>query len=78
MALVTNLKKSKTQKEGKQSEVNCAYKILKNIDGEIELQIETYRIADINMEGAPTQIIKFSPKAVKELAKIILVDVLLK
>ena len=42
------------------------------------MQIETYRAADITMEGAPTQIIKFSNKAVKELAKILLVDILLK
>ncbi len=78
MAIVTSLKASKTKKIGKQSEVNCGYRIINNENGEYELQIETYRSSDTSMEGDPTQIIKFSGKAVKQLAKILFNDILLK
>ena len=78
MAIVNSLKKSTKIKQGNQTEVACAYKILTMDNGHLQLQIETNRNGDTNMEGDPTQIIKFSPKAMKQLAKVLLVDILLK
>lgn len=78
MAIVNSINKSTKSRQGTQTEVACAYKILTTDNGQLQLQIETYRNGDVNMEGDPTQIIKFSPKAMKQLAKIMLVDILLK
>ena len=78
MAIINQLKKNDKESNKRQKEVVCKYSIGSESNGNKYLQIETFRAEDKNGDGASTQNIRLTEKAIKQLTKILINDILLK
>lgn len=71
MALVRHMDRAELQTEVPHTEANATYTIIRNRDGSLSLQVDTYGSEERKLVGKKSQSIRFAPEAVEQLRRIL-------
>jgi len=67
MALVQSMRHLSLEKAGPHLPVECTYSIIRDLDGRLCLQIDTYGSAERKVPGGKSQSMRFTPEAIVQL-----------
>ncbi len=71
MALVTSLQHLSMEKAGPHLGAKCTYSIIRDLDGRLCLQIDTYGSAGRKIPGGKSQSMRFTPEAIAQLRSVL-------
>lgn len=71
MAIVRKMEPLSLERDSSHSEVNATYTVVKDVNGENYLQVDTYGSASRQEKGKKSQSIRFSPEAIQQLKSIL-------
>jgi len=71
MALVRSLRHLSMEKAGPHLAVECTYSIIRDLDGRLCLQIDTYGSTGRKVPGGKSQSMRFTPEAIAQLRSLL-------